>query len=532
MESVSPEERVEAIVTSPAGCALLLFAEQGNLTPADLAKPEIGLFAISQAIGEISPWKGDHDWIVAKVLEHGPRLRDLAMEIVRHFDIAWWWAPIDRKNQLWLPQTDNYVWPEEDWDQRPTTPPNRWESYAHSPQPWISTSELRGNLSSELASVLSNSGDWALKYPIKPRQVTIRPAARVLEINTAQNWHDLVRGYPANGDQNKESEMKDVPWGQTDGMMVPDWSLVVRDWDGIHLTPWALLTASQVRVSSGIGWTEPWAWEGAHTLWLTWMFESVEELPPINEGMIESPNLWSEVLLADQASFGLRVNPPQQYNDRWPGKPGIDCDVFGDTEDGTVYRYTMTNSEGISVSILNYGGIIQSLVVPDAHGARDNVVLGFDKVSDYVEATPRPYFGATIGRFANRIANGRFELDGKVYTLAQNNGLNALHGGEKGFGRHLWTASIELEDHDSPELRLTRTSPDGEEGYPGTVDVFVAYRLWGNGLHISYGATSDVLTVINLTNHAYLTWRERGRERFSITGCNCSRPTTRRSTMR
>ena len=525
MDSMSIQDRVNALIASPAGCALLWFAEQGKLTPDDLARPEIGLFAISRAIGEISPWNGDHDWIVATALEHGMRLRERAVDLVSHPGIAWWWGPIDREHQLWLPQNDDYVWPEEWWDTRSSAASGSWEAYAHKPMPWISSSEHRGNLSSELAHLLAGAGDWYLSFPKPMRTVAIRPTARVLEINTAQDWHDLVRAYPVSGDRKTPEVIEEAPlspngvptwapfpdahppdlenvsWGRSDGLMVPDWSLVVHDWDGIHVTPWGLLTATQVRVRSEIGWTEAWNWEGAHTWWLNWMFDAIEDLPPLNESEIEVPDIWSDVLVVDQKSFGLRVHPPQQYVDTWPSTPGITCDVFGDAEDGTVYRYTMTNDAGLSVSILTYGGIVQSLVVPDAHGVRDNVVLGFDTLRDYVEKSP--YFGAIIGRYGNRIANGGFELYGKTYALAQNNGPNSLHGGMKGFDRHLWKASIESENPDAPALRLERTSPDGEEGYPGNVEVAVVYSLSGTSLRIAYVATTDAPTQINLTNHSY-----------------------------
>jgi len=501
MPDMSPEDRADQLTASPAGCVLLLYAEEHNLTPDDLANPHIGLTAISLAIGEITPWKEEHDWIVATALEHGPRLRSLALRIVSHPGIAWWWAPIDRENQLWLPHDDMYIWPEEDWELRPAAPPTRWETYAHAPRLRVTTSERRDGLSSELAHVLSGAGDWALDFPIHARHVSIRADARVLEITTAQDWHDLVRRYPARGEHGTMPDFPNAPWGTGEGLMVPDWSEVARDWDGVHVTPWALLTATQVRVTSDIGWTEPWAWEGAHTLWLDWVFDQVQDLPPLDEGTIEVPYYSSQVLTADQATFMLRVNPPQRYTDAWPGEPGMTCQVFGDVEEGTVYRYTLTSSEGISASILTYGGIIQSLVVPDASGKRDNVVLGFDNVNDYVRKSP--YFGAIIGRYANRIANGRFSLHGEQYQLPINNGPNSLHGGANGFDRRLWTASIESEGDDSPRLRLSRTSPNGEEGYPGAVDVSILYQVWGTALHVMYNAVAHAPTVVNLTNHSY-----------------------------
>ncbi len=503
MPDQSLEDRADQLIASPAGCVLLLIAEEHNLTPEDLAIAHIGLSVISLAVGEITPWREEHDWNVATALKHGPRLRNLAVRIVSHPGITWWWEPIDREDQLWLPHDDTYVWPEEFWGLRPTAPPTSGEVYAHAPRLHVTTSERRDDLSSELAHVLTHAGDWALGFPIRARRATIRPDVRVLEINTAQDWHNLVRDYPADGSQgiHYEPEMRDVPWGQSDSLMVPDWSQVAHDWDGVHVTPWALLTATQVRVTSDIGWTEPWAWEGAHTLWLDWVFDQVEDLPPLDEGAIEIPYYSSQALTPEQATFMLRVNPTQRYTDGWPSQPGITCKVFGDVEEGTVYRYTLTSSGGISVSILTYGGIVQSLVVPNASGKRDNVVLGFDNLNDYVRMSP--YFGAIVGRYANRIANGRFELDGKQYQLPVNNGPNSLHGGAKGFDRRLWTASIWSEGDDSPMVRLSRTSLDGEEGYPGAVDVSIQYQVWANALHVTYSAVAHAPTIINVSNHSY-----------------------------
>jgi aldose 1-epimerase len=180
---------------------------------------------------------------------------------------------------------------------------------------------------------------------------------------------------------------------------------------------------------------------------------------------------------------------------------GIVQESFGEVEDGPVDKYTLTNDNGMEVSILTYGAIIQSLKVPDRNGYAVDVVLGFDNIQDYVDKSP--YFGAVVGRYANRIAKGSFELDGQTYTLPINNDPNSLHGGDKGFDKHIWTAQ-EADSPDGQALALSRTSPDGEEGYPGTLDVTVTYTLTeSNELRIEYTATTDKLTVLNLSNHSY-----------------------------
>ncbi|MBA2498536.1 MAG: galactose mutarotase [Chitinophagaceae bacterium] len=161
--------------------------------------------------------------------------------------------------------------------------------------------------------------------------------------------------------------------------------------------------------------------------------------------------------------------------------------------------YVLKNKNGMTAVFTNYGGRITSLFVPAKNREMTDVIVGFDNVQDYVNAT-EPYFGATIGRYGNRIAKGKFTLDGKQYTLAINNAPNHLHGGTKGFQYVVWNAT-QLNDS---TLELRYTSPDGEEGYPGKLDVKVTYGLTAdNGLTMDYEATTDKKTVVNLTNHAF-----------------------------
>lgn len=179
----------------------------------------------------------------------------------------------------------------------------------------------------------------------------------------------------------------------------------------------------------------------------------------------------------------------------------ITSEPFGTVEGQTVELYTLTNANGMEVKIMTYGGIVQSIRVPDRDGTMANVALGFDNLDDYV--TSNPYFGCITGRYANRIARGTFTLEGERYFLALNNGPNHLHGGDKGFDKYVWSAE-EINDAEGVGLTLSRTSPDGEEGYPGTLDVEVTYRLTeANELRIDYLATTDAATIVNLTNHSY-----------------------------
>ena len=174
---------------------------------------------------------------------------------------------------------------------------------------------------------------------------------------------------------------------------------------------------------------------------------------------------------------------------------------FGTADGQAVDLYTLTNSRGMEVKITNYGGIVTSLKVRDRNGKLDDIVLGFDNLDAYLKG--HPYFGAIIGRYANRIARGRFTLHGVEYKLAVNNGENHLHGGLKGFDKVVWTAKT-LQAKRAVALELSYLSKDGEEGYPGNVSVRVVYTLRNtNELRITYLASTDKHTVINLTHHSY-----------------------------
>jgi aldose 1-epimerase len=172
-------------------------------------------------------------------------------------------------------------------------------------------------------------------------------------------------------------------------------------------------------------------------------------------------------------------------------------------DDKPIEMFTLTNGRGIEMEVMSYGGIITALKVPDRDGRAADVVLGFDSPQRYLDQPPPPYFGALIGRYGNRIAKGKFTLDGRTYTLATNNDPNHLHGGTRGFDKVLWTATPG-QTADGPSLTLTRTSPDGEEGYPGNLQVRVTYTLTSrNELIVDYHATTDKATPLNLTQHSY-----------------------------
>jgi len=206
-------------------------------------------------------------------------------------------------------------------------------------------------------------------------------------------------------------------------------------------------------------------------------------------------------LLRSSVVLGLALLIPTALATADPGSDSVTSKYFGKTPQGEpVYLHTLTNKNGMSVSIMDYGATVVKLIVPDRNGKLGDIALGFDKLTPYFPLTT--YFGATIGRYGNRIAKGQFELDGHSYQLPLNDHGNSLHGGDKGFDKRVWKE--EAVESDSPAVRFSRLSPDGEEGYPGNLYTSVTFTVTeDNRLRISYQATTDKPTVINLTNHTY-----------------------------
>jgi aldose 1-epimerase len=212
------------------------------------------------------------------------------------------------------------------------------------------------------------------------------------------------------------------------------------------------------------------------------------------------PRLWAAAAPALAAAISLLTPMPQLH-----AQPGHAASVtakpFGKTPDGKrIQLYTLTNERGMRVNIATYGGTVINLFAPDRTGRLADVALGFSTIEPYFKKSP--YFGAIIGRYGNRIAKGKFTLDGKTYQLAKNNGPNTLHGGLKGFDKQMWTAEVVKQD--PATIRLSRLSPDGEEHFPGNLKVSVTYTLTNSDeLRIQYAAQTDKATVFNPTSHIY-----------------------------
>jgi aldose 1-epimerase len=182
---------------------------------------------------------------------------------------------------------------------------------------------------------------------------------------------------------------------------------------------------------------------------------------------------------------------------------------FGEIDGKQIYQFTFTNANGMSVSVINYGAIVTHLFTPDKNGIPGDIVLGYDNLRQYLEDNS-PYFGCVAGRYANRIALGKFEINGKTYQLATNNGINHLHGGVEGFDKKIWQAEDFIYP-DSAGVVLSYLSPDGEEGYPGNLSTKVIYTLNNNNeFRIDYEAATDKSTVVNLTHHSYFNLKGQG----------------------
>ncbi len=200
---------------------------------------------------------------------------------------------------------------------------------------------------------------------------------------------------------------------------------------------------------------------------------------------------------------GCAAPPEQPKQPASPvAAPAVQKAAFGATKEGAAVEiYTLTNRNGMTARVMTYGATLTELLVPDKAGTAANVVLGFDAIEPYLAGVP--YFGSTVGRVGNRIAKGAFTLNGKTYKLATNNGPNHLHGGIKGFDKVVWKAEV-VSSSDGQAVKFTYRSPDGEEGYPGTLDAAVVYTLTeANELRLDYTATTDKATPVNLTNHSY-----------------------------
>jgi aldose 1-epimerase len=219
-------------------------------------------------------------------------------------------------------------------------------------------------------------------------------------------------------------------------------------------------------------------------------------------------NIIIMVCVIVMASACSGVRPKQDSQTPKKDTVMVSRQPFGNVDGKEVFLYTLANEKGVILKITNFGGIVTSIIVPDRKGKMEDIALGFDSLQPYLKG--HPYFGAIVGRCGNRIANGRFMLDGVTYQLARNNGGNHLHGGIKGFDKVVWD-SKEFNEEKEAGIELTYLSADGEEGYPGNLHVTVKYSLTSaNEMKIEYTATTDKPTPVNLTHHSYFNLKGAG----------------------
>lgn len=314
MSQPTIDDRVEQLISCPAGCVLLLIAEENHLQSPDLAQAETAFLVTGAAIEAISPWNPyGNAWLKSEALRHGRRLRPLATAILEHPAIGWWWDPLDRDAQLWTTQANGEPFPAPDTFPTPHAPPDRFERYAQHPARAVYTSTAYDDQSALLVAGLTGLGDWIVESPIERKRVRIHPDARVVEIHDADFWHRFVLRYPADGRHGTMPDVPDMPWGQGGGI-VPDWAAVAQDLDGVHVSLWGMLMIEQVRVTSDAGWTEHWGQSGESTLWLRAVFMDVEDLDPVRElGRPEHLSLFLTALI-----------PPDQRHPSWPVPPSPD----------------------------------------------------------------------------------------------------------------------------------------------------------------------------------------------------------------
>jgi hypothetical protein len=264
MESLQP--RIEALLAAPAGRAFLLIAARSGLDPAIIAEPQTSVEIAALALDAVSLWRVDRAAVLAELEGADSRsLENLARAVLTCTGAGWWFAPLQRSNQVWLskdarpPLARHFV--------SPGTVPSSWERYAQKAAGGFFTSTVVDGASSAWAVIALGASDFADAFtsdPIACWRVAARPDARVLEIDGPQAWHSLCVKYAAHGE---------------DGRTVPDWSAAARDFDAVHLTLGGLLTAEQVRIDSSAGWSEHWGWDVEQTLWLHWSFTEIERLP-------------------------------------------------------------------------------------------------------------------------------------------------------------------------------------------------------------------------------------------------------------
>jgi hypothetical protein len=276
--------RVADLLRSPLGCAMLHIMAEEGITPTQVVRPVSAMGIVADAYRELIPWNGDHDLVEAFVLQKGPEYRDLARALVTEPGIEWWWSPLDRENQLWVQDEGGRAFPSDSAWRIPQRLPTERERYTQYPEGWVETSTFVNGLTSFLVMVQVGASDIDPRYVAERRLVRVSPEARIYEVVSAEDWHALVVRHGVRNEP-EDTPHPDMsagrPWGPND-LLIPDWSSIAEEWDGIHITLWADLTATQVKITSDAGSTETFLWEGEQTIWTQWAFDEMVEMEPLD----------------------------------------------------------------------------------------------------------------------------------------------------------------------------------------------------------------------------------------------------------
>ncbi|MEX2599175.1 MAG: hypothetical protein WD533_05910 [Dehalococcoidia bacterium] len=294
------ETRVQQMLNAPAGCAFLFIMAENGFTPAQAAKPDLAVYIGARAMEMVGVWQGDHQEIIAEIIRRGQTHAGLARELLAYPNAAWWFAPLDHANQVWLA-----LYEEEALKEHIDEPgaPDSWDCYPQSPRDAFRTTTLFGDTAPFLAICEAGVCDYnSVKFPLAWWRLRVPAAARIYEVDGPEAWHALCTRYPWKCEPAEPFNQK--------GLLVPHWQAVAADWDAVHLTFGGALTAEQVRVESAAGWSRNWGWHAEQTLWLRWMFEHVERLPDRERQRQPYVDMRPPRLQAGQGAMLMRVDDP------------------------------------------------------------------------------------------------------------------------------------------------------------------------------------------------------------------------------
>lgn len=284
------DEKAAAIMRSPLGRAFATIAANSGMSAKELTAPETSIWLCTEASDDVEVWRADRDQILAYLDREAQDHQAFLRRMLAQPSTSWWFELMNRERQVWVSEDGSP--PSEDSLITPSEPPTRWERYALKPVGGLFTSTMIGRVSPMLAAIALGVGDLRLGFGQPPYAIwrmEVDPSARIFEIHSPNDWHDLCVSYPAEGNSGRHAG-NEPDFSRDPRRLVPGWSKVARDWDAVHLSFGGYLTSEQVRVESEHGWTYHWAWDHEATLWLRWMFTGCERLSDYREGDSPMPD--------------------------------------------------------------------------------------------------------------------------------------------------------------------------------------------------------------------------------------------------